>query len=395
MSERDAFLFTSESVTEGHPDKVADQISDAVLDEVMRQDPQGRVACETLVTTGLVLIAGEMTTTAYLDLIDIVRSTVRDIGYTKSDHGFHYDNLAVLSAIEPQSADIALGVDVGGAGDQGMMFGFANNETPQLMPLPIMLAHGLTRRLAEARRTGEVDGLRPDGKSQVTVEYDPDGRPQRVHTVVVSTQHDPHLESEELRRLVIEQIVRPAVPGELMDDDTIIHVNPTGRFVTGGPKGDCGLTGRKIIVDTYGGSGRHGGGAFSGKDPTKVDRSATYMARHIAKCLVAAELADQVEVQLAYAIGVADPVSVRVQTFGSGRQPEAQLEALVRERFPLTPAGIIDYLDLRRPIYRQTAAYGHFGRDEPELKWEDVSLAGDLRAEVGDEVAAVSSARES
>ena len=395
MSQRDAFLFTSESVTEGHPDKVADQISDAVLDEVMRQDPQGRVACETLVTTGLVLVAGEITTSARLDFIDIVRRTVRDIGYTKSDHGFHYDNLAVLSAIEPQSADIAMGVDVGGAGDQGMMFGFAINETPQLMPLPITLAHALTRRLAEARRAGEADGLRPDGKSQVTVEYDQERRPRRVHTVVVSTQHDPHLEGEELRRLVIEQIVGPAMPEALMDGDTIIHVNPTGRFVTGGPKGDCGLTGRKIIVDTYGGSGRHGGGAFSGKDPTKVDRSATYMARHIAKCLVAAELADQVEVQLAYAIGVAEPVSVRVQTFGTGRQPEARLGALVREHFPLTPAGIIEYLDLRRPIYRQTAAYGHFGRDEPELKWEDVSAAGDLRAAAGGEVAATAGARES
>ena len=390
MSDRDAYLFTSESVTEGHPDKVADQISDAVLDEVMRQDPQGRVACETLVTTGLVLIAGEITTSANLDLIDIARRTVRDIGYTSADHGFHYDNLAVISAIEPQSGDIAMGVDVGGAGDQGMMFGFATNETPQLMPLPITLAHALTRRLAEARHAGEADGLRPDGKSQVTVEYDLEGRPRRVHTVVVSTQHDPDLENDELRRMVIDKIIRPAVPGSMVDEGTIIHVNPTGRFVTGGPKGDCGLTGRKIIVDTYGGSGRHGGGAFSGKDPTKVDRSATYMARHIAKCLVAAELAGQVEVQLAYAIGVAEPVSVRVQTFGSGRVSEARLEALVRDRFPLTPAGIIEYLDLRRPIYRQTAAYGHFGRVEPELKWEDVSLAGDLRAAVGGEVAATS-----
>ena len=380
MSERDAFLFTSESVTEGHPDKVADQISDAVLDEVLRQDPQGRVACETLVTTGLVLIAGEITTSASLDLIDIARCTVRDIGYTQADHGFHYDGLAVLSAIEPQSADIAMGVDVGGAGDQGMMFGFATNETPQLMPLPITLAHALTRRLAAARHAGEADGLRPDGKSQVTVEYDPAGRPRRVHTVVVSTQHDPHLEGEELRRLVIEKIIRQAVPARLMDDGTIIHVNPTGRFVTGGPKGDCGLTGRKIIVDTYGGAGRHGGGAFSGKDPTKVDRSAAYMARHIAKCLVAAELADQVEVQLAYAIGVAEPVSVRVQTFGTGREPEARLETLVRERFPLTPAGIIEHLDLLRPIYLQTAAYGHFGRDEPEFTWERTDKAAALRA---------------
>jgi S-adenosylmethionine synthetase len=394
MSQRDVFLFTSESVTEGHPDKVADQISDAVLDEVLRQDPYGRVACETLVTTGLVLIAGEITTTANLDFIDIARRTVRDIGYTKADHGFHYENLAVLSAIEPQSADIAMGVDGGGAGDQGMMFGFATNETPQFMPLPITLAHALTRRLAEARHTGEADGLRPDGKSQVTVEYDHEGKPRRVHTVVVSTQHDPDLEGEDLRRLVIEKIVRPAVPGSLMDGETIIHVNPTGRFVTGGPKGDCGLTGRKIIVDTYGGSGRHGGGAFSGKDPTKVDRSATYMARHIAKCLVAAELADQVEVQLAYAIGVADPVSVRVQTFGTGHRPEARLEELVREQFPLTPAGIIEHLDLRRPIYRQTAAYGHFGRDEPDLKWEDISAAGDLRVASGGEVAARTGAGE-
>jgi S-adenosylmethionine synthetase len=381
MSERDAFLFTSESVTEGHPDKVADQISDAVLDEVMRQDRLGRVACETLVNTGLVFIAGEITTSASLDLVDIARRTVRDIGYTKADHGFHYDNLAVLCAIEPQSSDIARGVDVGGAGDQGMMFGFATDETPQLMPLPITLAHALTRRLAQARHAGEAEGLRPDGKSQVTVEYDPAGKPRRVHTVVVSTQHDPDIEGAELRQLVIERIIRPAVPAGLMDEATIIHVNPTGRFVTGGPQGDCGLTGRKIIVDTYGGSGRHGGGAFSGKDPTKVDRSAAYMARHIAKCLVAAKLASRVEVQLAYAIGVADPVSVRVETAGTGRVPEAGLEALVRERFPLTPAGIIEYLDLRRPIYRQTAAYGHFGRDEPELTWEDVSLAGDLQPE--------------
>jgi S-adenosylmethionine synthetase len=381
MSERDAFLFTSESVTEGHPDKVADQISDAVLDEVMRQDRLGRVACETLVNTGLVFIAGEITTSASLDLVDLARRTVRYIGYTKADHGFHYDNLAVLCAIEPQSSDIARGVDVGGAGDQGMMFGFATDETPQLMPLPITLAHALTRRLAQARHAGEAEGLRPDGKSQVTVEYDPAGKPRRVHTVVVSTQHDPDIEGAELRQLVIERIIRPAVPAGLMDEATIIHVNPTGRFVTGGPQGDCGLTGRKIIVDTYGGSGRHGGGAFSGKDPTKVDRSAAYMARHIAKCLVAAKLASRVEVQLAYAIGVADPVSVRVETAGTGRVPEAGLEALVRERFPLTPAGIIEYLDLRRPIYRQTAAYGHFGRDEPELTWEDVSLAGDLQPE--------------
>ena len=391
MSDREAFLFTSESVTEGHPDKVADQISDAVLDEVLRQDPLGRVACETLVTTGLIFIAGEITTSATLDLLDIARRTVRDIGYTKPDHGFHYDNLAVLSAIEPQSADIAMGVDVGGAGDQGMMFGFATDETPQLMPLPITLAHALTRRLAQARHAGEVDGLRPDGKSQVTVEYDGAGKPRRVHTVVVSTQHDPDLGPAELRQLVIDRIIRPAVPAEMMDDATIMHVNPTGRFVTGGPRGDCGLTGRKIIVDTYGGSGRHGGGAFSGKDPTKVDRSATYMARHIAKCLVAAALASRVEVQLAYAIGVAEPVSVRVETAGTGRLPEARLEALVRDRFPLTPAGIIEYLDLRRPIYRQTAAYGHFGRDEPELKWEDVSLAGDLRSAAGGEAAPVSS----
>ncbi len=383
MSERDALLFTSESVTEGHPDKVADQISDAVLDEVLRQDPQGRVACETMVNTGLVFIAGEITTSASLDLVDIARRTVRDIGYTKAEYGFHYDNLAVLSAIEPQSGDIAMGVDVGGAGDQGMMFGFAVDETPQLMPLPITLAHALTRRLAEARHAGEAEGLRPDGKSQVTVEYDHDGTPRRVHTVVVSTQHDPDLEGDDLRQLVIERIIRPAVPAALMDDETIIHVNPTGRFVTGGPQGDCGLTGRKIIVDTYGGTGRHGGGAFSGKDPTKVDRSAAYMARHIAKNLVAAKLASRVEVQLAYAIGVAEPVSVRVETAGRGRLPEARLEALVRQRFPLTPAGIIDYLDLRRPIYRQTAAYGHFGRDEPELKWEDVSLAGDLESAAG------------
>ncbi len=392
MSQRDAYLFTSESVTEGHPDKVADQISDAVLDEVLRQDPTGRVACETMVTTGLVMVAGEITTTATVDLIDIARRTVRDIGYTEADYGFHYDACAVLSAIEPQSPDIAMGVDVGGAGDQGLMFGFATNETEQLMPLPITLAHALTRRLAEVRRAGEVVGLRPDGKSQVTVEYGEDGRPRRVHTVVVSTQHDPDFTGEALREAVIERVVRPAVPAELIDAQTIFHVNPTGRFVTGGPKGDCGLTGRKIIVDTYGGSGRHGGGAFSGKDPTKVDRSASYMARHIAKCLVAAGTADKIEVQLAYAIGVAEPVSVRVSTFGTGRVAEGRLEQLVRASFPLTPSGIIDYLDLRRPIYLQTAAYGHFGRDEPDFSWEEVSRASKLEAEVGAVLAASPSA---
>jgi S-adenosylmethionine synthetase len=381
MSRR-AYLFTSESVTEGHPDKIADQISDAVLDEVLRRDPMGRVACETLVSTGLVLIAGEITTKVDVEYSAIARRTIEEIGYTDPAFGFDFENCSVLSSIDPQSPDIAMGVDTGGAGDQGLMFGYACRETPQLMPLPIMLAHGLTRRLAEVRRTGEVTHLRPDGKSQVTVEY-AGGKPRKVHTVVVSTQHDPQISREELSRQVIERVIRPVIPSELLNEDAIFHVNPTGQFVVGGPKGDCGLTGRKIIVDTYGGAGGHGGGAFSGKDPTKVDRSASYMARHLAKNLVAAGFAEKVLVQLAYAIGVAAPVSVHVETFGTSEVPQEDLEDLIVKEFPLTPTEIIDYLKLRRPIYRKTAAYGHFGREEPEFSWESTDRAADLRSAAG------------
>jgi len=376
-------LFTSESVTEGHPDKIADQISDSILDEVLRHDPTGRVACETLVTTGMTLLAGEITSRGTVDFASVARRTIREIGYTDAAWGFDADTCAVLSAIDPQSPDIAQGVDTGGAGDQGLMFGFACRETPQLMPLPIMLAHALTRRLASARKGGEIPWLRPDGKSQVTVEYGDDGAPARVDTVVVSTQHGAEVSNETLRKTLIEKVIRPVIPDNLLDDDTIFHINPTGRFVIGGPQGDCGLTGRKIIVDTYGGQGSHGGGAFSGKDPTKVDRSASYMARHIAKNLVAAGLADTVEVQLAYAIGVAEPVSVHVDTSGTGSVSDRRLESVVREFFPLTPKGIIDYLDLRRPIYRQTAAYGHFGRDEEDFTWESTARAGELRSTAG------------
>jgi S-adenosylmethionine synthetase len=378
MMQKHTRLFTSESVTEGHPDKMADQISDAVLDEVLRQDPTGRVACETLVTTGMTLVAGEITSTARVDFTQVVRSTLRRIGYTDASFGLDCDASAVLIAIDPQSPDIAMGVNTGGAGDQGMMFGFACNETAELMPLPIMLAHALTSRLASVRRTdSSVDWLRPDGKSQVTIEYDGQ-EPTRVHTVVVSTQHSPDVTLEQIRDAVIDKVIKPSLPRQLFDDRTIIHVNPTGRFVTGGPQGDCGLTGRKIIVDTYGGAGRHGGGAFSGKDPTKVDRSASYMARHLAKNLVAAGLADRAEVQLAYAIGVAEPVSLHVDTFGTGRVSDRTLEGLLRQSFTLTPAGIIEHLDLRRPIYAPTAAYGHFGR--PGFSWEDTTPAVTLRS---------------
>jgi S-adenosylmethionine synthetase len=382
MSERRTHLFTSESVTEGHPDKMADQISDAVLDDVLRHDPTGRVACETLVTTGMAMVAGEITTRGTIDFASIIRQTILDIGYTHADYGFDGEHCAVLVAVDPQSPDIAQGVDTGGAGDQGLMFGFACRETPQLMPLPIMLAHALTRRLAAARKGGEIAWLRPDGKSQVTVEYE-GGRPVRVDTIVVSTQHDPEVGNDELRHAVIEKIIRPVVPASLLDEATHFHINPTGRFVIGGPQGDCGLTGRKIIVDTYGGQGSHGGGAFSGKDPTKVDRSASYMARHVAKNLVAAGLADRAEVQVAYAIGVAEPVSIHVETSGTGSVSDRRLEDLVRELFPLTPRGIIDYLDLRRPIYRKTAAYGHFGRDEEEFSWESTTRAAELRTAAG------------
>jgi S-adenosylmethionine synthetase len=382
MSETTRRIFTSESVTEGHPDKVADQISDTVLDEVLRHDPQGRVACETLVSTGLVLLAGEITTAAKIDFASLARQTILDIGYDDPSYGFEGKTCAVLSAIDPQSPDIAMGVDPGGAGDQGLMFGFACRETEELMPMPITLAHELTRRLADARRGGEVGWLRPDGKSQVTVEYE-GHRPVRIHTVVVSTQHSPDVGSQEIRDTVIERIVRPVVPAELLDERTVYHVNPTGRFVIGGPHGDCGLTGRKIIVDTYGGVGSHGGGAFSGKDPTKVDRSASYMARHIAKNLVAAGLAERVEVQLAYAIGIPDPVSVHVDTFDTGRLPERRLEALIREVFPLSPKGIIEHLDLRRPLYRRTAAYGHFGRTGEGFPWELTDHVEELASAAG------------
>jgi S-adenosylmethionine synthetase len=382
MSERDIHLFTSESVTEGHPDKVADQISDAVLDEVLRQDPTGRVACETLVTTGTVFLAGEITTRAYVDFPGVARRVVREIGYTKAEYGFDYATCGVLSAIDPQSPDIAQGVDTGGAGDQGLMFGFACRETHELMPLPIALAHRLTARLAKARKSGALFLLRPDGKSQVTIEYE-GTRPVRAHTVVISTQHDPEVSNEQIRAEIIEQVIKVEVPAELLDDKTIFHINPTGRFVVGGPQGDCGLTGRKIIVDTYGGYGRHGGGAFSGKDPTKVDRSACYMARHVAKNLVAAGVAERCEVQLAYAIGVVEPVSIRVDSFGTGEIGDRQMERLVREHFPLSPQGIIKELDLRRPIYQKTAAYGHFGREDSDFTWESTHHAAELRAAAG------------
>jgi S-adenosylmethionine synthetase len=381
MPRTSRYLFSSESVTEGHPDKVADQISDAVLDSILAVDPEGRVACETLVTTGLCLLAGEITTRNYVDLPAIARRTIQEIGYTDSDYGFDHKTCAVLTTIDEQSRDIAMGVDTGGAGDQGLMFGFACDETDELMPLPIMLAHGLVRRLAECRKQGILDFLRPDGKSQVTVEYE-GGRPRRVEAVVVSTQHSPSIAHKKIEEAVRETIISRVIPEPYLDARTKIYVNPTGRFVTGGPLGDAGLTGRKIIVDTYGGRAPHGGGAFSGKDPSKVDRSAAYMARHVAKNIVAAGLASEVEVQLAYAIGVAEPVSVMVHTFGTGKLPEERLAALVQENFPLTPRGIIDYLKLRRPVYRLTAAYGHFGRSEPDFTWESVAVAEKLSAQV-------------
>ncbi len=380
-------LFTSESVTEGHPDKISDQISDAILDAALAQDPNSRVGCETLVSTGLVLVAGEITTKATIDYAKVARQVIEEIGYNDPSYGFDFESCSVLNSIARQSRDIALGVDTGGAGDQGMMFGYACRETPELMPLPIMLAHKLTAKLAEVRRSGVVPKLRPDGKSQVTVAYDENGDPAHVHTVVISTQHDPDATQEELRRNLTEHVIKPCIPAELFDENTIVHVNPTGNFVIGGPKGDCGLTGRKIIVDTYGGVGSHGGGAFSGKDPTKVDRSACYMARHIAKNIVAADLADRILLQLAYAIGVAEPVSVFIDASGTEKVPTDVLADAVREVFPLTPNGIIEYLDLRRPIYRKTAAYGHFGRELPEFKWESTEAVVALKAAVGAAVA--------
>ncbi|HQQ77998.1 MAG TPA: methionine adenosyltransferase [Thermoanaerobaculia bacterium] len=375
-------LFTSESVTEGHPDKIADQISDAILDAILTDDPMGRVACETLVTTGLALIAGEITTKTYVDIPGIVRQTIKDVGYTRAKYGFDYETCAVISTIDKQSPDIAMGVDTGGAGDQGLMFGLAVRETDELMPLPITLAHKLTMRLAEARRNRTLEWLRPDGKSQVSVEY-ADGKPVRVDTVVISTQHSESIPTPELREAIREEIIKPVVPAALMDEKTKFHINPTGRFVTGGPQGDTGLTGRKIIVDTYGGYGRHGGGAFSGKDATKVDRSASYMARYIAKNLVAAGLADKVEVQLAYAIGVADPVSVYVDAFGTSKVDPEMLSKIVREHFLLTPKGIIETLQLRRPIFKKTASYGHFGRRLPEFTWEQTDKAAALASAAG------------
>ena len=378
MSRDGKHLFTSESVTEGHPDKIADQISDSILDALIREDPMSRVACETMVTTGIAIIAGEITSKSYADLPQIVRDTIRDVGYTRAKFGFDFETCAVLSTINEQSPDIAMGVDPGGAGDQGLMFGYACDETEELMPMPITLAHGLVRRLAEVRKSEILDYLRPDGKSQVTIEYD-GTRPTRVEAVVISSQHSNLIKMETLREEVKEQVIKHVIPSDLLDDRTKYYINPTGRFVVGGPQGDCGVTGRKIIVDTYGGVGSHGGGAFSGKDPTKVDRSASYMVRYIAKNIVAAGLAKRVEVQLAYAIGVAEPVSIMVDTFGSGELEESKIASLVRQHFPLTPKDIIAHLDLRRPIFKKTAAYGHFGRSEPDFTWERTDKADELR----------------
>jgi len=386
------FLFTSESVTEGHPDKIADQISDAVLDEVMRQDPKGRVACETLVTTGLVVVAGEITTTAVIDYDELIRKTVQGVGYDDALFGFDSTTCAVMCTIKRQSPDIAMGVDTGGAGDQGLMFGFACDETEELMPMPIQLAHRLTQRLAEVRKSKKVNFLRPDGKSQITIEYR-DGKPFRVDSVVISTQHSDTVPYEDLRNAIMEHVIKPIVPANMMDAKTKFHINPTGRFVIGGPMGDAGLTGRKIIVDTYGGYSRHGGGAFSGKDPSKVDRSACYMARYIAKNIVAAGLAKRAEVQLAYAIGVAEPVSVMVDTFGTSTIPEERITEIVRENFSLTPKGIIEALDLRKPVYKATAAYGHFGRSGAGFTWERTDRADALRKAANAKVPAEAVAR--
>jgi S-adenosylmethionine synthetase len=376
------FLFTSESVTEGHPDKIADQISDAVLDEVMRQDPMGRVACETLVTTGLAVVAGEITTTAHVNYDELVRETIRGVGYDRAKYGYDCETCAVLCTVKRQSPDIAMGVDTGGAGDQGLMFGYACDETEELMPMPIQFAHRLTQRLADIRKSKKVNFLRPDGKSQVTIEYR-NGRPARIEAVVISTQHDEKVSNEELRDAIMGQVIKPILPAAMLDGKTKYHINPTGRFVIGGPMGDAGVTGRKIIVDSYGGYSRHGGGAFSGKDPSKVDRSACYMARYIAKNIVAAGLASKAEVQLAYAIGVAEPVSVMAETFGTAKVSEEKITSLIREFFSLTPKGIIETLNLRRPIYKPTAAYGHFGRTGPGFTWELTDRAEALRKAAG------------
>ena len=383
-------LFTSESVTMGHPDKVADQISDAVLDALLAQDPNSRVACETLVTTGLAMVAGEVTTNAYVDIPGVVRKTIKEIGYTDPAIGFDYENCAVVTSLDEQSPDISQGVSEGtglhkeqGAGDQGLMFGFACKETPALMPMPIYLAHKLTDRLAKVRQNGKLPWLRPDGKSQVTVEYGKNGKPRRIHTVVVSTQHTADVKHKEIKKEILEQVILPVLPKKLIDKKMIVHVNPTGKFIVGGPKGDCGLTGRKIIVDTYGGRGGHGGGAFSGKDPSKVDRSASYMSRYIAKNIVASGLADACEVQLSYAIGVAKPISVLVDTESTAKVDEAVIEKLVHEFFPLTPKGIIKHLKLRRPIYQETARNGHFGRNHPDFTWEKTDMANKLRKAAG------------